>query len=119
MFVPPPQTVSKPSPRENAEAAVGEAIRVLESKDYRTFLLQFVPPDQVKERGGAPEALAAWVDLFSTRADSLLAALKYARTHTPTYDDAKTTATFSLKGEGGPDSLRMVKIGRYWYLGDK
>ena len=34
-------------------------------------------------------------------------------------DDAKTTATFSLKGEGGPHSLKMVKIGKYWYVGNK
>lgn len=119
MFVASPQTGSKPSPRENAETAVGEAIRVLESKDYKTFLLQFVPPDQVKARGESAEALAAWVDLFSRRAGSLLEAFKYARSQTPAYDQAKTTATFPLKGDVGPKTLKMVKIGQYWYLGDR
>jgi hypothetical protein len=38
---------------------------------------------------------------------------------TPTYDEARTTATFPVKGERGPQSLRMVKIGKYWYLGNK
>jgi hypothetical protein len=119
IFVASPQTVSKPGPRENVETAVGEAIHLLESKDYKTFLLQFAPPDQVKARGGSPEALDAWVGYFSNQADGVLAAFKYARTQTPTYDDAKTTATYPLKGDSGPKSLTMVKIGRYWYLGNK
>jgi hypothetical protein len=78
MFVASPQTASKPAPRENLDTAIGEAIHLLESKDYRTFLLRFVPPDQVKARGGSPEALDAWVEFFSEQADSVLAALKYA-----------------------------------------
>jgi hypothetical protein len=114
-----PQTASKPDPREKVETAIGAAIHLLESKDYRTFLLQFSPPDQVKARGGSAEAWDAWVEYFSTQADSVLAALKYARTQTPTYDAAKTTATFPLKGEAGPKSLKMVKIGQYWYIRNK
>jgi hypothetical protein len=119
MIVASPQTAPKPGPREKVDTAIGEAIQLLESKDYRTFLLQFVPPDQVKARGGSSEALDAWVEYFSSQADGVLAAFKYARTQTPTYDEARTTATYPLKGDTGPKSLRMVKIGRYWYLGNK
>jgi len=113
------QTASKPDPREKVETAIGAAVHLLESKDYRTFLLQFVPPDQVKARGGSPKDLDAWVEYFSGQANSVLAALKDAMTQTPTYDDARTTATFPLKGESGPPSLKMVKIGKYWYVGNK
>ena len=119
MSVASPQTASKPDPREAVETAIGAAIHLLESKDYRTFLLQFIPPEQVKARGGSPEALDAWVEYFSAQAHSVLAALKYARTQTPTYDATKTTATFPLKEEAGPESLKMVKIGRFWYIGNK
>ncbi len=119
MSVASPQTASMPDPREKVETAIGAAMRLLESKDYRTFLLQFVPPDQVKARGGSPEAMDVWVEYFSAQADSILAALKYARTQTPTYDDTKAIATFPLKGDAGPSSLKMVKIGQYWYIGNK
>lgn len=115
----PQKAASKPAAREKVETAIDAAVQLLDSKDYTTFLLQFAPPDQVKARGGSPEALEAWVRYFSTQADNVLAALKYAATQTPTYDDAMTTATFSLKGKGGPPSLIMVKIGKYWYLGNK
>jgi hypothetical protein len=57
------QTASKPDPREKVETAIGAAVHLLEAKDYRTFLLQFVPPDQVKARGGSPKDLDAWVEL--------------------------------------------------------
>ncbi|MEW5983254.1 MAG: hypothetical protein AB1806_12915 [Acidobacteriota bacterium] len=114
-----PQIAPGFDPREQVETAIGEAVRLLESKDYRAFLLQFAPPDQVKARGGAQAALEAWVELFSAQADHVLAAFTHARTRTPTYDAAGTTATFLLKGEIGPPSLRMVKIGKYWYLGNK
>ena len=40
MILASPQTAPKPGPRENVDTAIGEAIRLLESKDYRTFLLQ-------------------------------------------------------------------------------
>ncbi|MBZ5499051.1 MAG: hypothetical protein LAP85_21850 [Acidobacteriia bacterium] len=119
MSVSSPQTASKPDPREKVETAIGAAIHLLELKDYKTFLLQFVPPDQVKARGGSPEALDAWIEYFSAQADSILAALKDARTQTPTYDAAKITATFPLKGEAGPKSLKMAKIGQFWYIGNK
>jgi hypothetical protein len=119
MFVASLQTGSKPAARENVKTAIAEAIHLLELKDYKTFLLQFAPPDQVKARGGTTEAMGAWVDYFSKQAEDVLAALKGAKTQTPTYDEARTTATFPVKGERGPQSLRMVKIGKYWYLGNK
>jgi hypothetical protein len=111
------QTASKPVSREKVETTIGAAIHLLESKDYKTFLLEFPPPDQVKARGGSPEAMDAWVEYFSSQAENVLAAFKYASTETPTYDAAKTTATFPLKGE--PPWLKMVKIGKYWYLGNR
>jgi hypothetical protein len=112
------QTAPKPSPREKVETAIAEGTRLLESKDYTTFLLQFVPPDQVKKLGGSPEALDAWVEHFAAQAPAVLAALKDASTQSPTYDDTYTIATFPLKAESGPKTLRMVKIGRYWYVGN-
>ena len=114
-----PQAGSKPTDRTDINTTIADAIRVLEAKDYRTFLVTFLPPDLVKARGGSPEALTKWLDDFSPRGPKLLAAFKYASKQKPVYDQAKTTATFPLKIEGAPPTLRMVRIGQTWYLGDK
>jgi hypothetical protein len=117
-----PQPTAKPDPRENADTAVVFAIRLLEAGDHKMFLSQFMPPDELKSRAGTPEALSAFADAFGTsgRSARLLAALKNARTKTPAYDQAKTTATFQLDPQAdAPNALVMVKIGTYWYLSNK
>jgi hypothetical protein len=120
VFAAPSQTAAKPSPRENAETAVVEAIRLLEAKDIKTFLTQFMPPDDMKAQAGTPDAFDAFAQRFETRSDRLLGALKDARTQKPTYDEAKTTATFPLKEPvGSRTTLTLVKIDKYWYISNK
>ena len=116
-----PSQATPPSPREHPDTAIAEAIRLLEAKDYKTFVSQFVPPDQLKARAGSPEAFNTFVERFAERADRLLAAFKYIRTQKPTYDQAKTTATFQLDGQADAPStsLTFVKIGQYWYLANR
>ncbi len=115
-----PQRAAKPGPREMPETAVREAVRLLEAKDYEAFLTQYLPPDQLKSRAGTPEALKAMAQDFSTRVDRILPMLKAASTQKPAYDEAKTTATFEvIDASGAPSPLRLLKIGRYWYIGNK
>jgi hypothetical protein len=124
IFAVPQQVTSTPSPRENVETTVEEAIRLLESKDYRTFLVEFFPPEWVKAKTGEPGGLNAWVDVFLAHSVGfLLPMLKGATTVAPAYDEAKTTAIFHLKMQEGTESFtrafKMVKIGRYWYIEPK
>ena len=113
------QTPVQPALREDVRTTVAEAVRVLEAKDYETFLAEFLPPELAESRAGSPEDLAAWAQEFSGRAPALLAALKSIMTQTPTVDEAGTTATYRLTLEGGPPTLRFVKLGRYWYFGER
>lgn len=117
MFFNPLQVASRPSPRENVGTAILEAIRLLESKDYKTFLMEFIPPDVVKARTASPAALNEWVEGFAAHSVGfLLPRLKEASKLTPTYDGQKTTATFQLKDYDGTKWFKMVKIDRYWYV---
>ena len=121
IFAVPPQVTPKPSPRENVETTVVEALRLLASKDYRTFLQEYFPPEWVKAKMAEPGGLNAWVDVFVTHSlGFVLPPLKQASTLKPTYDEAKTTAVFHIKIQEGKESytkaFKMVKIGRNWYI---
>lgn len=117
------QVVARNGARDSVAGTISAAIATLESKDYKTFLTQFVVPEQVKTRASSPAALATWVDEFSSRADKLLAALKYVQTKTPTYNDSKMSATFDLSTatlpKPSPPTLILVKIDKSWYIGGR
>jgi hypothetical protein len=113
----PVQVVSKPPLRENAEASLREALRLIEAKDYRTFLLEFMPPEFVKTRTKSAAALDEWVEYFAKQGVVYtLPKIKEASKVTPTYDEAKTTATFPLKEYDGTKWYKLLKIGKYWYV---
>jgi hypothetical protein len=121
MFAVSQQATPKPSPRENVESTVVEGLRLLESKDYRTFLQEYFPPDWVKAKMAEPGGLNAWVDGWVANSlGNVQRHLKQASTVKPTYDEAKTTAIFRLTIQEGKESFvknyKMVKVGRYWYI---
>ena len=92
----------------NIDTAVVEAIRLLEAKDHKTFLTQFVPPDQLKDLAGTSEAFDTLVKTFPPRGERILTALKSVRTQKPTYDAAKPTATFQVE-QPASDRGRYVR----------
>jgi hypothetical protein len=110
----PQRGAAKPDPREELQTAIAEGIRLLEAREYKTFVTTFVPAEELKKRGD----IDAFVEKFSgPRAAQLLAALKEIQTAKPVMDDSGTRATFGLQAaEGRPNSLRFEKIGRYWYI---
>jgi len=117
VVVAPLQVTSKPPTREKAETAILDALRLIESKDYRTFLLEFMPPELVKTKAKSVAALDEWVEYFATHGVVYtLPKIKEASRVAPTYDEAKATATFPLKDYDGTKWYKMIKIGRYWYV---
>ena len=120
-FAAPLQVTPKPSPRENVETTVVEGLRLLESKDYRTFLQEYFPPEWVKAKMAEPGGLNAWVEGWVANSlGNVQRHLKQASTAKPTYDEAKTTAIFRLTFQDGKESFvknyKMVKVGLYWYI---
>ena len=110
----PPQSAAG---RESVEKTIAEAIRVLEAKDYRQFLSEFVLPKNLEAVAGTPEAFEQLVKELPVRSGKFLFALKDAQGRAPIYDAAKTTATFPPAG--GEPGLKLTKLDRRWYIANK
>ena len=110
---------SKTDPREKLETAIPEGIRLLEAKDYATFLKTFVAPDDFK-RITAEASLDEFVKKFSERkAADLLQALKSIKDAKPTLDPAGKKASYDLTERiGGHRTLTFVKVDKHWYITD-
>ena len=107
----------KPDPRENLDAAIPEAIRLLEKKDYEGLLKAFVAPKDF-EMITADKPLADFAKWFGEeKAPKLLAVLNAVKGTTPTLSEDKLLATFELKEpvEGKRD-IQFKKIDKYWYI---
>lgn len=107
----------KPDPREQLDTAIPEAIRLLEAKEHKTFLKDFVAPADL-ERITKNIPLDQLAERFGTdKADVLLGVLKSIKGAQPTLDAAKTRATFKLKEPiGGKEDIRWVKVEKNWYI---
>jgi hypothetical protein len=104
--------------REDVSTAVGEAIRLLEMKDYETFLKDFVSPDDLKKIAEEKVDLSKLATRFKgEKADRLLRALKTIKNLTPTFEKNGELAVFPVKLAGSnKNSITFVKVGKYWYI---
>ena len=111
-----PTATPAADPRERLETAIEEGIRLLDKKEYATFLSMFVAPDMLARRRDTLEEFAA--EFAGGKADRLLAVLKQIRTAKPTMNPESTQAIYELTPapERGPSSLRWNKIGKFWYI---
>jgi hypothetical protein len=108
---------SKVDPREKLDTAVPEAIRLLEAKDYPTFLKNFLPPDDLKK---ITEKVP--LDEFSkqfgeNKAPRLLLVLRSIRDAKPTLDPSGNKATYELKEPiDRKKTIGWVKVDKHWYI---
>jgi len=112
------QTKAKADPREKLDTAIPEAIRLLEAKEYETFLEKFVPPDLFKKITKETTLKEFATRFGKDKAADLLRVLKSIKDQKPTLDSKGTKATFKLKNEDkkGKDSISFVKVGKFWYI---
>jgi hypothetical protein len=105
------------NPREDARTAVADAIRLLEAKDYETFLKHYVKPDDFKkitERLPLPEFAKRFGE---KKAKPMLDVLKSIKTKEPLYTKDRTLATFAVDVPGAPrNTIEFEKIDKYWYI---
>lgn len=107
----------KPESREALETAIPDGIRLLESKEYKAFVENFVPPADLKKiiEGTSLEEFAK--NFGERKAPRLLEVLKEIKGTKPSLDDKGTKATFALKEEKhGKKSITFVKVAKLWYL---
>ncbi|OHB74747.1 MAG: hypothetical protein A2Z34_06395 [Planctomycetes bacterium RBG_16_59_8] len=107
----------KTDPRENLETAIPEAIRLLEAKEYVTFLTNFVNPDDFKRftEGTTVDAFAK--HFAGGNAEFLLKALQSIKEAKPTMENDGKRAVYEIKEKiNGRDKLVFVKVEKFWYI---
>lgn len=112
--------VAAESPAErykSLETAIPEGIRLLEAKEYATFLKNFVPPEHF-QRITNSVSLDEFARKFGEdRAEVMLAVLKAIREEKPTLDDGGTRATYTLKEPvNRKGSIVWEKVDDHWYI---
>ncbi len=105
------------SPTASLETAIPYAIKLLEAKDYKTFLKAFVPPDMYV-KVTAEKGEDAFVQKFAEgKAERLLGVLQKIKDAKPTMADEGKTAVFQLPEEiSGKKTIQFVHIGSGWYI---
>ncbi len=107
----------KADPREKLETAIPEAIRLLEAKEYETFLKTFVAPDDMKKclKDGS---LAEFARNFAEdKAANLLLILKAIKDQKPALDAEEKKATFKHEiKSAAKDVLIFAKVEKFWYI---
>jgi hypothetical protein len=107
----------KIDPRREPATAVAEAIRVLERKDYATFLQTFARPEELKELLASKKIEEVAAEFGKEKAADILIALKAAAKMTPTLSREGTRADYRFeKPIGGESRITLEKIGEYWYF---
>lgn len=108
---------AKVDPRKKLETAIPEAIRLLEAKEYKTFLKMFVAPDDFKKLT-KEVSLDEFAQKFGkNKSDDLLRVLKSVKGKEPAFDSEKRKATFKIEIKDAPKkSISFVKIDNLWYI---
>jgi hypothetical protein len=103
--------------REKLETAIPEGVRLLEAKEYATFIKHFAEPDQLKKatRDTSLEAFAK--EFGQEKAAILLKVLKSIKDTKPAFSADGKKATYNLKDDvAGKKTITFVKVDKYWYI---
>jgi HEAT repeat protein len=116
----PPSAAGEPDPRENLETAVPEGIRLLEAKDYKSFIQKFIPPEALALMLALPpkQTIDDLAKDFGAKASSdFLQGLKAIKGLQPEMSPDGKKATFKLKEPiGGENTFCFEKIDKFWYI---
>lgn len=113
-------------PRDELKTAIPHAIKLLESKQYETFLKSYLSPED-RRRILAQTSLKRFAKIFAEeKADRLLKLLRAIGDQTPTLTENGTVAEYTVKempkeGEAnetvkGKNSIRFKKIDEHWTI---
>jgi hypothetical protein len=105
------------TPTASLDTAIPYAIKLLEAKDYKTFLKAFVPPDMYT-KVIADKGEDAFVQQFADKkAERLLGVLQKIKDVKPALEDDGKTAVFQLPEEiAGKKTIQFIHVGNAWYI---
>ena len=114
------QADTTPNPREKLQTAIPEGIRLLETKEYITFLKNFANPSDL-EQFTKENSLEEGAKVFAEeKAQRLLEILKEIQDVKPKFENNGNKAIFQLKDNNeGMHTIIFVRVERYWYIQNK
>ncbi len=100
--------------------AITRGLGLLETKRYVEFLQMFLKPEDLKElteRRTLDEVAKEYTGEFETH---MLVLFRRIKTMKPVMNPERTTATFTLPGEGidGENEFTFLRVGKDWYIED-
>jgi hypothetical protein len=111
------EAATEVAPNASLDTAIPNGIKLLEAKDYKSFLKAFVPPD-VHAKMTAEKGEDAFVARFADgKAEKLLSVLKAIKDKKPTMTDQGKVAVYDLAEEiAGKKTIQFIQIGNAWYI---
>jgi len=117
VFAVPAMAQVQADPREELETAIPEAIRLLEAREYETFLKTFTAPDDFKKITGEVSMEEFAAKFEKDKVSILLRILQAVKDKEPAFDAEKKKATFKHGIQDVSNSaIDFVKVGDYWYI---
>ena len=115
------QADTTPNPREKLQTAIPEGIRLLETKEYITFLKNFMNPCDLEQFIKEENSLEEGAKMFAEeKAQRLLEIFKEIQDVKPKFENNGNKAIFQLKdNDEGIHTIIFVRFERYWYILDK
>ncbi|MEQ8786836.1 MAG: hypothetical protein RIC55_11080 [Pirellulaceae bacterium] len=113
----PSDEVKTANPRLQVRTAIEDGIRLLEAKEFKTFIERYAHPMDLKKilKEKSVDELAK--EFQESNAEKLLVVLQMIRRDTPEMSEDGRQAVFKLKAEGLPrDGIRYEKSGDFWYI---
>lgn len=109
------QADDKQAWREKLDTAIPEGIRLLEAKEYASFLKAFVEPSEFEKLTQTIGLEEFAVKFGEKKAGQLLEVLKHIKGKAPKIDG--NDAVYDVKVEGfSKDKIKFKKVEKYWYI---
>jgi hypothetical protein len=100
----------------SVKKAVEEGIKLLEAKDYATFLKKFVKPDDLDKILKQMPSFEKFAEMYGkNKADDMLRIFKHIKDATPTFGDDGKQATYSFEFPGiSKKAITFKKVEDRW-----
>jgi hypothetical protein len=110
--------LAKAEPRSNPNTAIGEAIRLLEQKDYLAWYKNITPPERLEHL--TDEVINSIAQAYGQNADDLLKVLKAIKNVKPeTTGQNKIIYKVPQNLEDITNAVELNKINGLWYINFK
>lgn len=99
---------------ENLDTALAHGLKLLEAKEYKTFIQTFATPDDLKAKGPAVDEIAK--NFAGKQSEVLTTIFKGIQGAKPKLSADGNEASFALPKDSVKESIEFTRIGKAWHL---